>query len=50
MLALQSMVTIYCFEFSRDDKTNGFYGTCSPRKTMEYFQYVFNLLEQLTFL
>lgn len=49
MLALQSMVTIYSFEFSRDDKKNGFHGTCSPSKTMEYFQYVFVLLEQLTF-
>lgn len=34
MLALQGMVTIYSFEFSRDDKKNGFYGTSSPRKAM----------------
>lgn len=27
------MVTVYSFEFSHDGKKNGFYGTCSPRKT-----------------
>lgn len=41
MLALWSMVAIYCFEFSHDDKKNGFYATCSPRKNNGIFSVSF---------